>query len=41
MTDDLRWMEKAVRLAAEGRGATYPNPSVGAVGVSSSTTSAS
>lgn len=31
MTDDLRWMEKAVRLAAEGRGATYPNPSVGAV----------
>lgn len=34
MTEDERYMELAARLAARGLGATYPNPSVGAVVVS-------
>lgn len=29
--DDVRWMQRALRLAARGRGATSPNPMVGAV----------
>ena len=29
--DDARWMRRALRLAARGRGATSPNPMVGAV----------
>jgi diaminohydroxyphosphoribosylaminopyrimidine deaminase/5-amino-6-(5-phosphoribosylamino)uracil reductase len=29
--DDVRWMQRALRLAARGRGNTSPNPMVGAV----------
>ncbi|MGQ9646599.1 MAG: bifunctional diaminohydroxyphosphoribosylaminopyrimidine deaminase/5-amino-6-(5-phosphoribosylamino)uracil reductase RibD [Thermodesulfobacteriota bacterium] len=31
MTDDERWMRRALRLAERGRGRTAPNPMVGAV----------
>ena len=29
--EDARWMRRALRLAARGRGRTSPNPRVGAV----------
>src|ERR1700722_6986163 len=35
MSDDLRFMERAIELAEKARGSTAPNPMVGAVVVSS------